>query len=165
MHRFVKSENEGDRMSSHVLDFLRQKLAVKMQTPIPNIAYRGKETTLDYGPDIHYKLCTASISKTEVGGSLDSFERIARVAHSKCYQAIFIPPYEFTKLPARSIGPLKIAFNFLADLCSVLGIYGTAELPNATKRERGSSSFYSVRDANGRAIEGRRRYFFYLSNA
>ena len=137
------SGSTAERQCARLLSTLRQKILLLIQKPVPNFKPRQSDTE----QDTYYEESSTGIIHAVVDCTLEEYENLARIVHSRSGSALFRPSFQETQSLAACIELAEIIFPSCNDLCTVIGINSVADMRNILRRRKGGGKEGTMHEA------------------
>ena len=120
--RVVGSATPSDILADRIFGFLRHKIVQRCQRPLCLPRYRSAPREVENDGGRFVGVCYTSALRSTADCTLSDFEVIARVARSRCPNAVFQPSFAETQSPSQAVDSLEILFDSLREMCLCIGL-------------------------------------------
>ena len=126
--RVVGSATQSDILADRIFGFLRHKIVQRCQRPLCLPRYRAALREVENDGGRFVGVCYTSALRSTADCTLSDFEVIARVARSRCPNAVFQPSFAETQSPSQVVDGLEILFDSLREMCLCIGLTSHSDL-------------------------------------
>ena len=132
--------DDEDRILRHMFGFLRKRLAIALQKPLP--PSRMKRDVQENGGslfNVEETACSGFI-RAIADCTLSEFETVSRYVHMNNEESKFSPVYPLTQSPSVDMKEASILFPDIKALCNVIGIRSTSDILRIIRKPKARSS-------------------------